>query len=187
MKKLILGALLLLSTTFFGQDTIFSKNSTIIIGEVHSYNRYFVGIQEFDNEDDLIGITKEISTDLIDSVKFLNGKVFIPKNFSQFVVDVPLIDNYDNKTSGDELLLYTKHFYTGTTLTLVGGAIGLLSTSVISYYGELSGIEYNPTPGLVIGGLISLVGAVFIIEAPIHIKRAGLILNENGVGIKVKL
>lgn len=168
-----------MSTTVFGQDTIFSKNSTII-GEVRSYNRYFVGIQEFDNEDDLIGITKEISTDLIDSVKFLNGKVFIPKNFSQFVVDVPLIDNYDNKTSGDELKLYTKHFYTGTALTLAGGTILSISSVVIKNGG-------NPTPVLVIGSLISIVGTGFIIEAPIHIKRAGIILNQNGVGVKVKL
>jgi hypothetical protein len=181
MRKLILGALLLLSTLSFGQDTIFSKNFTIIIGEVYSYNRYFVGIQEFDNEDDLIGITKEISTDLIDSVKFLNGKVFIPKNFSQFIADIPLIDNYDNKKPGDELKLYTKHFYTGTALTLAGGAILSISSAVAITNGT------DPTPGLVIGSLISIVGAGFIIESPIHIKRAGIILNENGVGIKVKL
>jgi hypothetical protein len=173
MRNLILGALLLLSTSSFGQDTIFSKNSTII-GDVYSYNRYFVSIHEFGNEDNL-----EISNNIIDSVKFLNGKVFIPKNFSQFVVDVPL--NYDNKTAGDELKLYTKHFYTGTALTLAGGAILSISSAIAMRNGG------DPTPGLVIGSLISIIGAGFIIEAPIHIKRAGIILNENGVGIKVKL
>ena len=37
------------------------------------------------------------------------------------------------------------------------------------------------------GGIVSLIGMVYVIEAPIHIKRASIYLDGNGVGIKIKL
>ena len=83
-------------------------------------------------------------------------------------------------SSGNELRLYTKHFYIGTSLSLVGGTIGLISTRMISD-------GYDASSGLVIGGIISLIGVGFIIEAPIHIRNAGIILNQNGVGLKVPI
>jgi len=38
-----------------------------------------------------------------------------------------------------------------------------------------------------LGGIVSLIGMVYVLEAPIHIKRASFYLDGNGVGIKVKL
>ena len=38
-----------------------------------------------------------------------------------------------------------------------------------------------------IGGAVTLVGIGFIIESKIHIKKAGLLLNENGIGIAYKI
>jgi hypothetical protein len=39
--------------------------------------------------------------------------------------------------------------------------------------------------GMSLGGALSLVGLFYVLEAPIHVKRASLIMNENGVGISV--
>jgi hypothetical protein len=88
--------------------------------------------------------------------------------------------NTSFNSPGNELRLYTKHLYIGTSLSLVGGTIGLISTRM-----QLNG--YDASSGLVIGGIISLIGVGFIIEAPIHIRNAGIILNQNGVGLKVPI
>jgi hypothetical protein len=40
---------------------------------------------------------------------------------------------------------------------------------------------------LVIGGITSLIGTIIVIEAPCHIKNAGLILSGNGVGLTIKI
>jgi hypothetical protein len=37
------------------------------------------------------------------------------------------------------------------------------------------------------GQLLTLAGLVYKIEAPLHIKKAGLILSGNGVSINVRL
>lgn len=39
---------------------------------------------------------------------------------------------------------------------------------------------------LFLGVTTALVGTCFIIEAPKHIKNAGLILSDNGIGVKIK-
>jgi hypothetical protein len=82
---------------------------------------------------------------------------------------------------GNELQLFSKHMYIGYSLTMLGSAVFATSayTSVSS--------NKIPVGGYVVGGVITLVGSIFLIEAPIHIKKAGLLLNENGVGINIKL
>lgn len=94
-----------------------------------------------------------------------------------------LIDS-DINTPGAELMLYTKHHNIGVTLSMggvilsgVGGYMYLNSTYNKS--------KYNT--GIIIGGTLSLIGFVYLIEAPVHIKRAAILLNENGVGVKIKL
>ena len=39
----------------------------------------------------------------------------------------------------------------------------------------------------IIGGLVNLAGAFFIVSSHKHIKYAGILLNENGIGIKVPI
>jgi hypothetical protein len=227
MRKLILGALLILLSTFsFGQIIISGnvnkydpvnrmppiKNSVIHAtinfednGVVFEQGKFSISNDE--NGDYELKIPNKYAQNIKDlkyyiSIKCVNeygNKIEIINNYKDtniinFTfypstnVDYDIMTGYvSNKTinyqnlAGDELKLYTKHFYTGTALTLAGGAIISISSSVAITNGA------DTTPGLVIGSLISIVGAVFIIEAPIHIKRAGIILNENGVGIKVKL
>ncbi len=135
-------------------------------------------MNEYGNKIEIINNYKD--TNIINFTFYPSTNVDYVSSKDGFVKSSNKTINYQN-LAGDELKLYTKHFYTGTALTLAGGAIISISSSVAITNGA------DTTPGLVIGSLISIVGAVFIIEAPIHFKRAGIILNENGVGIKVKL
>ena len=104
------------------------------------------------------------------------NEYYIERDYQQIYVDEL------TKTPGRELNLYVKHHNKGLILTLAGGLImgggaGLLSESNSAL----------PKIGMVVGGLLSLTGFVFILEAPVHIKRAAIILNATGVGIKYKL
>jgi hypothetical protein len=111
--------------------------------------------------------------------------------------------------SGLELQTYAKHHYTGLGLTIGGSGLTLLgvnlianSTRQVPIYYIYNGVNYGisgyeteviqskRTSGYalsIIGGIASLIGTYYIIEAPIHIKRAGLILSGNSVGLKIKL
>ena len=66
-------------------------------------------------------------------------------------------------------------------MTLTGGVI-MGAASVFSQNNSSL-----TTLGVVMGGLLSLTGVIYTLEAPVHIKRAAIILNATGVGIKYKL
>ena len=104
------------------------------------------------------------------------NEYYIDRDYTQMYVDEL------TNTPGKELNLYVKHHNKGLILTLAGGLVmggsaGLLSQSD-------SGLG---TIGIVAGGLLALTGFVFTLEAPVHIKRAAIMLNATGVGIKFKL
>jgi hypothetical protein len=118
------------------------------------------------------------------------------------------------KSSGIELQTYSKNYYRGVILSGCG-ALTMLSGHLIyvnSYkYPKIIGtsIVYNQqtnrndtthiyankplfgkntgTALMIAGGMLSLVGAYYVIEAPIHIKKAGLILSTNSVTLTYKL
>lgn len=91
--------------------------------------------------------------------------------------DVLRTKKWFKNSPGDELKKYSKHFYIGSSLTLVGSGLIYLS---LQDPADLSGLGY-------VGVITSLIGTVLVIESPIHLKRAGILLNNNGVGLQIKL
>jgi hypothetical protein len=114
--------------------------------------------------------------------------------------------------SGLELQTYAKHHYTGLGLTISGSILIVSGILIIQNNNNNSNvigssIVYNqntnsydttyfygnsPNKGLgigmtIVGGVLSLIGTYYTIEAPIHIRNAGLILSGNGIGIRIKL
>ena len=94
-------------------------------------------------------------------------------------------------SAGSELRLYVKHHYSGIKLFIGGGAIfafgGFVYNNSVNYPSTQT---YKQNAGSVLmaaGGIVSLIGMVYVLEAPIHIKRASVYLDGNGVGIKIKL
>lgn len=104
------------------------------------------------------------------------NEYYIDRDYQKIYVDEL------TKTPGRELTLYVKHHNKGLILTLAGGLIMGGGTRLLS-----ESDSALPKIVMVIGGLLSLTGFVFILEAPVHIKRAAIILNATGVGIKFKL
>ena len=95
-----------------------------------------------------------------------------------------------NLSAGDELILSTKNYYTGTIITIIGGGVSIAASFIQPEYHKFAGQDANEDiRNLVygIGGAVTLVGIGFILESKIHIKKAGLLLNENGIGIAYKI
>ena len=79
--------------------------------------------------------------------------------------------------SGLEMKTFSRHHYRGMGLMLGGTALSLATVIVLD----------NPDNVAWVGGVVSIIGAVLVLEAPTHIRDAGLILSGNGVGITVKI
>lgn len=77
-------------------------------------------------------------------------------------------------TAGYELIKSSKHFYTGFALTIAGAGVALMPVE-------------DRQGTVIIGAVTSLIGAIFIAESHIHIKRAGVIMNRNGIGITMPI
>jgi hypothetical protein len=86
-------------------------------------------------------------------------------------------------TPGKEFNIYVKHHYRGVILSTIGG--GALGVSSILYANG----DHDGLGGYVLGAgcILSLIGGIYILEAPIHIKRASLLMDQNGVGIVINL
>jgi hypothetical protein len=123
--------------------------------------------------------------------------------FSQSILQLDSIHSqkqwYEN-SPGKELRLYAKHQYTGIALVSIGSIIATTGSITNAKYvlsnpnntGILSNdSSYNIfSPGglrLVVGIGTSIVGTILILEAPLHIKRAGIIMDSRGIGLKIKV
>ena len=106
--------------------------------------------------------------------------------------------NEREKLAGLELKKFANHHYLGTALGVGGGVMFVAGYSIYNnayYNGQFSVSQMSDARNkritgtyLMFGGhLLTLAGLVYKIEAPLHIKKAGLILSGNGVSINVKL
>lgn len=116
--------------------------------------------------------------------------------------------NERSRLAGLELQAYTKNHYKGIGLVLGGSAIGMIGLNKINRgrveLAELQArLSYpygareqeqdanrkieNGKLLSVTGLLVGLAGVCYTIEAPIHIKRAALLLSGKGVGVKVRI
>jgi len=84
-----------------------------------------------------------------------------------------------NNSAGLELQKYTKHHYTGMLTTL--GGLAMLGSGGFLYLDGGGNIFLVMTS---VGAAAALFGTYLTLEAPIHIKRAGIIFNSNGIGLK---
>lgn len=81
------------------------------------------------------------------------------------------------RSAGDELQLASNHFYVGVGGVAIGTGL-IYSHQYVKNFDE--GFAY-------FGGIVALVGTAFIVESQIHNRRAGIILNRNGIGLKLSL
>jgi hypothetical protein len=108
---------------------------------------------------------------------------FFNFSFSQDYKDTLSLKNamiLKDLSPGNELLRFHEK-YTAGVFMVVGGS-ALMSIGAFSDQQADDKKVYS-----VIGGLVNLAGAFFIVSSHKHIKYAGLLLNENGIGIKVPI
>ena len=99
-----------------------------------------------------------------------------------------------NMTAGNELLLSSKCSYGALACGVIGTCLISYGNRVEDKYKLYIDKDYNSylnarnsTIYYLSGGAILIVSAAFIFESINHKKNAGLILNENGIGIRYKL
>jgi hypothetical protein len=78
-----------------------------------------------------------------------------------------------NHTPGDELQLYTLHYYSGLAVVPIGTAM---------VFSNMNSPRINSIQ--ITGGILVLIGVILNIESHIHIHRAGILLEKDRVGIK---
>jgi len=88
------------------------------------------------------------------------------------------------RSAGDELIVSSDHFYTGITLEAVGTLVNLVAIAD-ALRGTATGSSSGTSGLLLAGTLLDIAGGFFIIESRSHIRRAGIILNKNGVGLSI--
>ena len=80
-----------------------------------------------------------------------------------------------NRSAGDELQLFSKNYYIGSAISLGGGILMVAGAG-------------KPDVGMVTaGGVICVIGFIETLSSVGHVKRAGLLLNKNGIGIKIPI
>lgn len=177
MKKAIsmFAAIMCFAVAAFAQDTLVvkvdNKTDTVFckITKVTSMNVFYTE----NNAGNKVGKTIQLKDVVYHSnVKAAspNGKTASPngKTASSPVA----VKEKPKKSAGDELITSTRHFYIGAILEVAGGGLAALGTSDSIYRMGLS------TPLIALGGTISLIGGVFILESRSHIGKAGKILNQ---------
>lgn len=115
-----------------------------------------------------------------DSTKMTPSEYEYCKTLESYINQTAKVKPKPILSAGDELITATNRYYKGMTVV----AIGLLP---IIYTNTKNSNEGTRTAITVIGGITSLIGVIMQIESHIHIKRAGLILNQSGIGIRLKI
>ena len=80
---------------------------------------------------------------------------------------------------GYELQLYSRNYYRGLVISSIGSLILIngITTSDVSNKSLITNT----------GIVFSMVGTFFIVKSGIHIKRAGIIMDRNGVGLSIPI
>ena len=87
-------------------------------------------------------------------------------------------DIFKSRTPGDELILYRNYTVTGL-VCVTGGALVMINTPIPD--------DGSTSAGYQVGVGLTLLGSVFMIKAVFHVGKAGILLNENGVGVRIPI
>lgn len=210
MKKLVTTSLIFMALSSLSQDRIvLNKNSEVILCEILCITEsdYFYKVNKTNKSIETSKVASYILFDYDKRISTLcNGNMEVKKDTTAKVIENyvrPLktkgksiilseTDLNNNKNihyySGLELQKYTKHHRIGLGLGIFGLGLGALGTNIkANSINATSGTGGNDGKMvLFLGVATAIVGTCFIIEAPNHIKNAGLILSGNGIGVKIQ-
>ena len=106
----------------------------------------------------------------------------------KYTVSLNLTNEEKMKLAGMEMQKYYKNYNTGRILSLLGSGSAILGMDILAKSNKESGYYKQDVGKMLtaVGSITALVGTIMLIEAPLHIKNAGLILSGGGVGLTVK-
>ena len=84
-----------------------------------------------------------------------------------------------SNSPGAELKIASREYYSGFGLILFGGF-----TICIGSIGDSPDVD---KPMLFVGSGFALLGSILMLDSHKHIYRAGILMDERGVGVKIKL
>jgi hypothetical protein len=82
---------------------------------------------------------------------------------------------------GKELTKASNHYYGGFALSIIGSGIYVLGIN------SSNTAQTNTKEIQNVGLGIMILGSVLMFESQIHIRRAGIILDNRGIGIKIPI
>ena len=91
------------------------------------------------------------------------------------------IPKWMNNSPGKELTKATNHYYGGFALSIIGS--GIFTLGIHSSKTEQSNTK--EIQNVLLG--IMVIGSLLMFESQIHIKRAGIILDNRGIGVKIPI
>ena len=94
---------------------------------------------------------------------------------SQSISQKDTLSQTINLTPGDELIKFEKQYNLGFGLSMFGTSISLVGT------------QQNDNRLIIGGGVVAVIGYFVLAQSHIHIKNAGLLMNQNGIGISIPL
>ena len=114
--------------------------------------------------------------------------VYDPYEKQEYTVSLNLTSEEKMKLAGMEMQKYYKNYNTGRILSLLGSGSAILGMNILAKSNKESGYYKQDVGKMLtaVGSITALVGTIMLIEAPLHIKNAGLILSGGGVGLTVK-
>jgi hypothetical protein len=117
------------------------------------------------------------------------GNIYTYKNIVEALEYKKYEIAYQNACSpGTELIKFSTRMYTGMAINVLGTGI-ILSSNNLTTTEKIENllITEKIKNRMLIGGVFCLVGTVIMIESYSHVYKAGLLLNESGVGIKIPI
>ena len=183
MKKIILALFCSISTLVYSQDTIVVTNQYTNIKETILCKITALKKPNLVN----FGSISYLKNDTNKTISLEYVTYYSKKNLLITVKENKIVNSdWKYNTPGQELLIASRHYYTGVVLIGAGSLIEVWATSKGG--SKFINNSFIPVKGIeIFGGLIGLLGAGFVIESHIHIKRAGILLNNNGIGLAIKL
>jgi len=90
--------------------------------------------------------------------------------------------NPSPQTAGDYLIRSKNKMFVGTGITIGGTYL-----TIVGLKNSIENSNYTSSPLVYVGGATTLIGIIMYYSGINDIGKAGLLLNENGVGIKIKI
>ena len=174
MKKVKLMMMTLMMSLCFNS---FSQSDTIFVNTYVNDGGFYNTRKIVVDEITMVDYKYIYFKSLDGTIGYLKRRSQADGNTTTYYSRNGVIEYNNTITPGNELLIASNRFNLGVILIGTGSSLAIVSSVALD----------ARKPMLIAGSLMSLIGTVLIIESHQHIKRAGLLLNGNGVGVKVKI